>query len=700
VSGVRVDFARIPADLRELDQWVLWRYEADSGGDRTKVPYQADGRKAASTKPETWTAFEAVRAALKLGGFDGIGFVVSAADPYCGVDFDVCIDVLSGDLDSSAAAEIALLDSYSEISPSGLGVRVFLRGSLSGRTGRKRGHRELYDDKRFLTVTGEHLGGTPLTVEDRQPQLEILHERIFGTLAPPPSPASPQPVAVGDEQLLERAFHAKNGAAIEALWRGETSAYGGDDSAADLALCAHLAFYTDRDPARIDRIFRASGLLREKWDEPRGESTYGAWTIAKAIAGTPAGYTSAMGDTSRAATTSPRTSPQPRPEAADAQTVWFESAADLLAEPDPGPTSFLVDELIVEGSIVAWVGPPKNFKTWTLLDIAIAVATGELALDRFAVPTPGPVLLILEESGRTALHRRLDMLTRGRALEPGRLVELYFAANRRVRLNDLEWQKRLLDAATSHAWRLIAFDPLARIKGAGVDENVQREIGPVLDFLRDLRDASSSTVGYVQHTGHEGTRQRGSSDLEAYWESKLTLVRNGNSRTLRADHREAEGAGPYVVSFGFDMTTRTLRLRAIEGELEQRVREYLAEHPTASSNEVDDHVEGSRQRILELVREYRESGSGLSEPPDPTLVGSDVGGGSHPGAYRAPGTTPADLEPPSGSDSPEPPRNHPGGEVSWAEAEQAVHALRERTGEIVQSAADVIAEARRLRGES
>jgi hypothetical protein len=275
------------------------------------------------------------------------------------------------------------------------------------------------------------------------------------------------------------------------------------------------------------------------------------------------------------------------------------------------------------------------------------------------VPTPGPVLLILEESGRTALHRRLDMLVRGRAIDPDRLVEFYFAANRRVRLDDRRWRDRLLEAAGARPWRLIAFDPLARIKGATVDENVQREIGPVLDFLRDLRDASGSTVGYVQHTGHEGTRQRGSSDLEAYWESKLTLVRNGSGRTRRADHREAESAGPYVVTFGFDGTTRTLRLRALEGELEQRVREYLSEHPTASANEVDDNVEGSRKQILALVREYRDRGSGSQEPPDPALFGSDVGGGSHPGAYEAPGTTPADLEPPGGAERAEPPRNHP-----------------------------------------
>jgi hypothetical protein len=326
--------------------------------------------------------------------------------------------------------------------------------------------------------------------------------------------------------------------------------------------------------------------------------------------------------------------------------AWFESAADLLREPDPGPTPFLVDELIVDNAIAALVGAPKNGKTFALLDIAIAVAAAEQALDRFDVPQPGPVLLILEESGRAALHRRLDKLARGRALDPDRLVELYFAANRRVRLDDGAWRDRLLEAASSRDWRLIAFDPLARIKGA-VDENVQREIAPVLDFLRDLRAASGATVAYVHHTPHDGSRHRGSSDLEAYWESKLTLVKQDGTRTLRAEHREAEAAGPFVISFGFDPATRTLRLRAFDDELEQRVRDYLDEHPRASANEVNENVEGNRKRILELVRQLRDGGgSDDGNHPEPPGSGSDRGGGSARGVSPvggAPGNHPADL---------------------------------------------------------
>jgi hypothetical protein len=77
---------------------------------------------------------------------------------------------------------------------------------------------------------------------------------------------------------------ARNGDKLKRLLEGDTSDHDGDDSAADLALCMILAFWT-QDPAQIDRIFRRSGLMREKWNSRRGDSTYGGWTISKALAG-------------------------------------------------------------------------------------------------------------------------------------------------------------------------------------------------------------------------------------------------------------------------------------------------------------------------------------------------------------------------------------------------------------------------------
>jgi len=87
-----------------------------------------------------------------------------------------------------------------------------------------------------------------------------------------------------DEALIARACAAKNGDRFSRLWAGDASPYGDDASAADQALCNLLAFWTGRDEDRMDRLFRRSGLFREKWDEKRGARTYGQMTIDKAVA--------------------------------------------------------------------------------------------------------------------------------------------------------------------------------------------------------------------------------------------------------------------------------------------------------------------------------------------------------------------------------------------------------------------------------
>ena len=123
-------------------------------------------------------------------------------------------------------------------------------------------------------------------IADGQAALDALYADLFGPPggdAPAAPPAGgPSAPAPDDATLLARAFRARNGARFAQLWAGDTSGNGGDDSAADLALCNILAHWCGPDPARIDRLFRRSGLYREKWDRP--DYAFGL-TIAKALTG-------------------------------------------------------------------------------------------------------------------------------------------------------------------------------------------------------------------------------------------------------------------------------------------------------------------------------------------------------------------------------------------------------------------------------
>lgn len=273
---------------------------------------------------------------------------------------------------------------------------------------------------------------------------------------------------------------------------------------------------------------------------------------------------------------------------------WLARASDLLSTPAPGPTPFLVERLIVDGAVGTILGPPKDGKTFLVLELAVAVATGSPALGRFAVPKPGPVIVILEESGLEALHRRLDQLARGKGLRPDALADLHFAANARVRLDDPGWRERLLQAGRELRPRLILLDPLARLKGA-VDENAQKEIGPLLDFLRDLRDASGAAVVFVHHVGHNSSHLRGSSDLEAYWESRIALRRDDRGIVeLTAEHREAEGGLLLHYRLEPDTATETLKLipvadtedKAAPRDLERDIRDLLSDGQWRTTTEI------------------------------------------------------------------------------------------------------------------
>jgi primase-polymerase (primpol)-like protein len=269
----------IPVDLRDRRQWLVWRRE-HRDGKPTKVPYRASSPtvRASTTDAHTWASFEHAVTAVMRGKADGLGYVFTVDDPFTGVDLDGCRGE-GGELNAKAAEILAALDSYSEWSPSGRGLHIIVRARLDG--GRcRRGPVELYDRARFFTVTGARLLGVPHAPMPRQRQLDELRARLF----PPPKPPAARPTGPGhvadDQELLARMFKARNGADVERLFRGDTTGYA-SASEADMALVAHLAFWTGGDPVRIDVLFRASGLMREKWER----TDYRERTIAKALNG-------------------------------------------------------------------------------------------------------------------------------------------------------------------------------------------------------------------------------------------------------------------------------------------------------------------------------------------------------------------------------------------------------------------------------
>lgn len=289
----------LPPELLDRQQWVAWRFELREGK-RTKCPYSPiTGRRAESTNPASWGSFTDATAYWQRAKLDGIGFVFHG--DYAGVDLDHCRDAQTGVVNEWALKIVERLDSYTEISPSGTGLHIFVRGKLPGGR-RRRGQIEAYDAGRYFTITGHHFEDSPWTINERQGALDDFHRDELAdpepaATAPPPKSqqsgqaAAPAPNQLSDTELLERMLGSAHGAEIRRLWEGEWASLGyPSQSEADLALCNHLAYWCDRRAGDMDRLFRQSKLFRPKWDVKKGAEKYGEKTIAAAIAGTASTY--------------------------------------------------------------------------------------------------------------------------------------------------------------------------------------------------------------------------------------------------------------------------------------------------------------------------------------------------------------------------------------------------------------------------
>jgi primase-polymerase (primpol)-like protein len=290
----------IPAELRARPQWVAWRFERRHGR-WTKVPIDPKtGRAASSTDPSTWGRFEQAVAYSEAHQLDGGGFVFAPDDPYAGVDLDDAIDSETGTVAEWAIPILDKLNSYTELSPSGTGVKVIVRARKSGKRckGMYQGRKvEVYNQHRFFALTGAVLAGMPTEIADRQQQLDQLYARVFERQSdrkhtkPDGQPtgksasaarSNSHPTTLSDEDILGLANRAANGDKFRRVWAGDTSGHDDDHSRADESLCTLLAYYT-RDKRQIDRLFRQSGLMRDKWDSRRGSRTYGEMTIDAAL---------------------------------------------------------------------------------------------------------------------------------------------------------------------------------------------------------------------------------------------------------------------------------------------------------------------------------------------------------------------------------------------------------------------------------
>jgi hypothetical protein len=490
------------AELASHGQWVVWRFEARDGGKAAKVPHApTTGRRAAVDDPATWGSFAEARAAEERGGYNGIGFVLTDADPYVGVDLDGCRDPDTGAIEPGAQAIVDRLASYTEVTPSGRGLHVWVRATLPPGQ-RRRDRVEMYDRGRFFAVTGQHVAGTPATIEPRQEELAALHRELFGPTAGNGSNRAAttdvRPVALDDAAIIRRAMTTANGDSFKRLWAGQWREAGHpSQSEADLALCNALAFWTGRDPERIDRLFRQSAAMRQKWEEPHsgdGE-TYGAMTIRKAIAGCRETYSGRLVAEGNGVSTgggeASRTEPRDGP------------VLIRMSDVEPKPVDWLWYSRIARGKVNLIVGNPGLGKTLLMLDIAARTTKGAAWPDSGTAPAGAVVLLTAEDDLADTIRPRLDALE----ADPSRVVALQAIRERGAeRSFSLARDLSALEAAIRQDGAvLVCIDPLTAYLGK-IDSFKDAEVRAVLAPLSDLAARTGAAVVGIMHLNKAADR--------------------------------------------------------------------------------------------------------------------------------------------------------------------------------------------------
>lgn len=450
----------VPIELKSVHNWLCWKAEIRDGKP-AKVPYRAaTGTRASATNSDHWCSFDEAVAALRVpeSGFAGIGFVFSAGAGFAGVDLDDCV-LADGTVEPWAQEIIEALDSYSEVSPSGTGVKVFLLGTLEGRKHCRAGSIEMYDRGRFFTVTANRVAGTPESVMPRQEQLDSLYERTFPPKAAAarsgarssstqrPTQASP----LDDDEVLNLCRKAKNRDKFSRLWAGDTSGYareGNDgESEADLALCTILAFYTGPHPEQIDRLFRRSGLCREKWID---REDYRQRTIDRALEGKSEFYKPPTGN--RNPPSAGVVEPNPREEVNEREgggTIADEllrlaeaNGLELFHTPGGEPSPFV--SFTVNAHTETWRLRHSRFKSW--LRGLYYRATGR-AVNDAAMDSAMDVL----ESKAIFDGPALPIFVRAGSIEHNGQSKMY------LDLGSPDWSVIEIDEA---GWRLLAQSPV------------------------------------------------------------------------------------------------------------------------------------------------------------------------------------------------------------------------------------------------
>jgi hypothetical protein len=272
----------VPSELQEIDQWVAWAMESRGSDQKpTKIPKNPKTLlNAKTTATDTWGTFEDACAACETHPeLDGIGFVFTDNDPYVGIDLDGVVDRETGVLNELANDFVSNIESYTELSPSGTGLHIIVRGHLP-KSGSRKGPVEIYEKGRYFTFTGKAISPQNSIAANQESLCDLQKKYISPDHSDSATAINQREFDTSDAEL-EELLKRKENEPLQRLLKGSINKYK-STSDADFAACVGL-FGVGASPSQVANVMRQSQLCRSKFFEPRGDSTYLELTISKAL---------------------------------------------------------------------------------------------------------------------------------------------------------------------------------------------------------------------------------------------------------------------------------------------------------------------------------------------------------------------------------------------------------------------------------
>lgn len=288
-------YENIPQELRNLKQWGLFQLKwVKERNKNTKIPINPyNGKAGKSNDPSTWSDFDtALKALNKIERADGLAFYFT--NGYVGLDIDHIPDDLAdwhqGDSSvSNLINKFRLMtnETYMEVSQSGTGIHCIFKGKIPGKR-RRKGNYEMYQQGRFFALTGNSIGIPKIATLSKE-KMQALYNFLFGADKSVPNEIEEPEITALDlsiPDIIKHAEESKIGTRFTMFMKGGWEQFYNSHSEADMAFANDLAFWTGRDFHKMDTIFRNSSLMRDKYDEKHGATTYGTSLLNKAISET------------------------------------------------------------------------------------------------------------------------------------------------------------------------------------------------------------------------------------------------------------------------------------------------------------------------------------------------------------------------------------------------------------------------------